>query len=386
MGKVVAFIPARGGSKSIALKNIKRMGGQPLIYWVIQELLKSTEVDEIFIATDDERIENEIKKIPSNRLAIFKRSPNTATDRATSESALIEFLEATNQADSAILLVQATSPFTKSSHFDEAVRQFNRGYDSILSCVKSKRFYWSPEGKALNYDPFHRPRRQEFEGMMMENGAFYISSAKNILESGNRLSGSIGIYEMPEFTGIEIDEPEDWLIAETLLKVKGYKPEFPVTSKVKLFATDVDGVLTDAGMYYSEQGDELKKFNTRDGKGFELLRKAGIKTAIITSEKTELVKWRAKKLKIDYLYQAVEHGGKLDAVKEICKTEGIKLDDVAYIGDDLNCKEALSSVGLAACPADACLEVRQIKNILNLRTKGGCGVVREFAEIILNQL
>lgn len=153
--------------------------------------------------------------------------------------------------------------------------------------------------------------------------------------------------------------------------------------KIKLFLSDVDGVLTDGGMYYSENGDELKKFNTRDGMAFELLQKAGIKTGIITSENTKIVERRAFKLKVDYLYQGKREGGKLAAAKEICIKENITLANVAYIGDDINCIDLLESVGIAACPIDAMEAVKKIKNIQVLKMKGGEGVVREFVERIL---
>ena len=136
-------------------------------------------------------------------------------------------------------------------------------------------------------------------------------------------------------------------------------------------------------MYYGENGEEFKKFNTHDGKGFELLRKEGIKTGIITSENTKIVENRAKKLKVDFLYQGVEYKGKLDIAKEICKELNITLDEVAYIGDDVNCKELLSNVGLAACPADSLDEIRKIPNINQLKKNGGEGVVREFIEEII---
>ena len=136
-------------------------------------------------------------------------------------------------------------------------------------------------------------------------------------------------------------------------------------------------------MYYSESGEELKKFNTRDGKGFELLKKAGIKVGIITSEDTLIVERRAKKMKLDYLFQGLEHKGKLDVALEICKTEGILLDEIAYIGDDVNCIELLSEVGLKACPRDSSSAVKLIPNIIRLNKKGGDGCVREFIEIIL---
>lgn len=154
---------------------------------------------------------------------------------------------------------------------------------------------------------------------------------------------------------------------------------------IKLFLADVDGVLTDGGMYYSENGDELKKFNTRDGMAFELLRNAGIKTGIITTEETSIVERRAQKLKVDYLYQSKRDGGKLTAALEICEKENISLNEVAYIGDDINCIELLSAVGIAACPSDAMDAVKKIKNINVLTYKGGEGVVREYVEKIILQ-
>ena len=153
-----------------------------------------------------------------------------------------------------------------------------------------------------------------------------------------------------------------------------------MVKKIKLFLTDVDGVLTDGGMYYSASGDELKKFNTRDGVAVELLHEAGIKTGMITSETTKIVENRAKKLKIDYLVQGAKAGGKLTSAEEICKKEGITLDEVAYIGDDINCIDLLSAVGLKACPADASAKVKRISGIIILAKKGGEGVVREFVE------
>lgn len=155
--------------------------------------------------------------------------------------------------------------------------------------------------------------------------------------------------------------------------------------KIKVFLTDVDGVLTDAGMYYTESGDEFKKFNTHDGMAFGMLHERGIKTGLITSEETKIVVNRGKKLKADFVYQGVKGNGKLEAAKEICKKENISLKEIAYIGDDLNCISLLEKVGLAACPANAVAEVKKIKGILKLRTKGGDGAVREFVDYILKK-
>ena len=186
---------------------------------------------------------------------------------------------------------------------------------------------------------------------------------------------------MEHFTSVEIDEDDDWEMAERLMyKYILSKRQVP---KIKLFLSDVDGTLTDAGMYYSENGDELKKFNTHDGKGFELLRNSGIKTGIITSENTKIVENRAKKLKVDYLYQGVAHHEKLQVVNEICEIENITLDEVAYVGDDINCYELLRSIGLPACPANSNNKIKKIPNIIHLQKNGGDGAVREFICAIL---
>lgn len=154
--------------------------------------------------------------------------------------------------------------------------------------------------------------------------------------------------------------------------------------KIKLFLSDVDGVMTDAGMYYTESGDEFKKFNTHDGMGFKLLTKAGIKTGIITTEQTKIVERRATKLKIDYLYQGKGFDGKLSAALEICAKENITIKEVAYIGDDVNCIELLKEAGIAACPANSVKKVKEISNIIHLGKNGGDGAVREFIDMILD--
>lgn len=152
--------------------------------------------------------------------------------------------------------------------------------------------------------------------------------------------------------------------------------------KIKLFLTDVDGTLTDGGMYYTAEGDVMKKFNARDGMGLQLLQKEGIKVGIITSENTELVNKRARKLGVDFLVQGKRDGGKLAACSDICESLAIGLDEVAYIGDDVNCIEMLKAAGIKACPADAMTEVKEIEGIRVMSLKGGEGCVREFADMI----
>jgi 3-deoxy-D-manno-octulosonate 8-phosphate phosphatase (KDO 8-P phosphatase) len=151
-------------------------------------------------------------------------------------------------------------------------------------------------------------------------------------------------------------------------------------SQIRLFATDVDGVLTDAGMYYSETGDEWKKFNTRDGMGIKLLQRAGIITAIVTQERTKLVARRAEKLAIPELHQGVMD--KLTVIREMADRHGLSLKQVAYIGDDVNDLEALKAVGFSASPADGLPAIVAAVDYV-CRKKGGEGAVREIIEMIL---
>jgi len=150
--------------------------------------------------------------------------------------------------------------------------------------------------------------------------------------------------------------------------------------QVRLFASDVDGVLTDAGMYYSESGDEWKKFNTRDGMGIKLLQRAGLLTALVTQEQTKLVARRADKLAIPEVHQGAYD--KLAVLRAMAAKHGLTLREVAYMGDDVNDLAALKAVGFSAAPADAILPVRQTVHYV-CRNKGGEGAVREVADLIL---
>ena len=382
--KTIAFIPVRGGSKSIPLKNIKLFCGTPLVCWNIEALESCPQVDEIIVATDSDEIWQTVENRHYSKTILYRRSAENACDTASTESVMLEYINNSQlYRDDIFMLVQATSPLTEDVHFTEALQMYSKGeYDSILTCVRNYRFFWNEDGTSMNYDYMNRPRRQNFKGMLMENGAFYINKVGNILESGNRLSGKIGIYEMPDYTATEIDEPDDWTILESLMQRHVLSKNQRTKKQIKLFLCDVDGTLTDGGMYYSENGDELKKFNTRDGMGFQLLREAGIITGIITSENTRIVENRAKKLKIDYLRQSKCDGGKVAAAQEICDELGITFDEVAYIGDDINCYDLLKVVGIAACPLDANNRIKELKGITILNKRGD-GCVREFIDRLL---
>ena len=379
---VIAFIPARGGSKSIPGKNIKDFCGRPLIYWNLFALEKSELIDEVVVATDSEKIFKKVKEFNFSKVKLYKRSSENAQDHSTSEAIMLEYINyAKLSSTDTFMLVQATSPFTRTEDFNNGLNLMST-YDTVFSCAKIKRFIWNKDGNPLNYDHNNRPRRQDFDGTFMENGAFCISSVSDIIYHNNRISGNIGICEMPEYTFVEIDEVEDWIMAEQLF-LKHHSSEYKTNfNKIKLLLSDVDGVLTDAGMYYTEDGDEFKKFCTYDGMGFQLLQKTGIKVGILTTEDRNLNKRRAKKLGLDFDFHGAKD--KLKIVKDLCIKENITIDEVAYIGDDINCFSLLSHVGIAACPNNAVDKIKAIPNIIQLNKNGGEGVVREFVELILS--
>ena len=384
----VAFIPVRGGSKSIPLKNIKPMAGKPLVYWTIKAACGCKYIDKVYIATDNNKIREAVEAFKdemeefSKKVNVIGRTAESASDTASTEFAMIEFADKYDFDN--IVLIQATSPLLISDDLDRGFEAFNEnGIDSVLSVVHQKRFLWEIDEKglahAINYDIYKRPRRQEFDGCYIENGAFYISSKINLIKSQNRISGNVKAVAMKEDTFFEIDEPDDWVIIETLMK-KNRVAESVELPKIKMFLTDCDGCLTDAGMYYSEKGDELKKFNTRDGMGFKLLKEKGIITGIITGENMELNRRRAEKLKLDIL--EVGCTDKAVLVKKLCEEKEIALENVVYIGDDINDIEVIKMVGYGCAPADAIPQVKEIAKYIT-EAKGGEGVIREVVEKII---
>lgn len=379
----VAFIPVRGGSKSIPLKNIKPISGKPLVYWTIKAACGCRYIDKVYVATDSNKIKETIESFKSgievdlfSKAEVIGRSAESASDTASTEFAMLEF--ANNYDFDNIILIQATSPLLQPEDLEHGFEAFNKdGVDSVMSVVRQKRFHWGNDAQGYahptNYDVFHRPRRQEFDGYLVENGAFYISSKADLIKSQNRLSGNIKAVEMSGDTFFEIDEPSDWVIIEALMKKNGITAPTEIP-EIKMFLTDCDGCLTDGGVYYSEKGDELKKFNTRDGMGFSLLRQRGIVTGIITSESVELNKRRAEKLKLDILEAGCKD--KLETIKNLCEVRGIAMSQVCYIGDDINDVEAIEAVGYGCCPADAMPEVKVVADYIT-KARGGEGVIRE---------
>jgi YrbI family 3-deoxy-D-manno-octulosonate 8-phosphate phosphatase len=150
----------------------------------------------------------------------------------------------------------------------------------------------------------------------------------------------------------------------------------------KLIITDIDGVWTDGGMYYDQSGNEWKKFNTGDSAGVLFCKLLKIPVAIMTGEETVIVKRRAEKLKVDYLFQNASN--KLELCRELCVDLGISISDVAFIGDDINDIKLLKAVGFSGCPQQAPEYIKKLTRWTGKR-KGGEGAFREFVEEILTE-
>lgn len=369
----VALLPLRGGSKSIAGKNLRTIAGRPLYSWSLQAALDSDCFDAIYVASDAADIRADAHARFGARITLIERAAENATDTASSESVMLEFAA---QVDFDVLaLIQATSPLTRAEDFRAARVRFERdGLDSLLTGVELKRFFWRHDGTPLNYQPARRPRRQDFAGTVMENGAFYFTRAKLLADTGVRLGGRIGIHVMAEECAAELDEPSDWPIIEALLRLR-----VAAGRDIRLLIVDVDGTLTDGGMYYDAKGESLKKFDTRDAKGMLMLRDAGVRVCVVTAETSAVVRARMRKLGITEYFPGIKD--KLSWLREHAARWQLAPAQIAYIGDDLNDLAGLKHAGLSCCPADAVPEVRRAVSYV-CAAGGGAGAVREVCDLI----
>jgi N-acylneuraminate cytidylyltransferase len=376
---MIAIIPARKGSKSIPGKNKREIAGRPLVSWVIAAALGATSIERVVVTTDDEEVAAIARDLGA---AVHDRSPESATDTASTESVIVEVLA--SEAAEEYVLLQPTSPLTQSADIDGAVTAWREGgFDSLLSVAPQLRFVWGRDSdgtaRPINYDVRNRPRRQDASPLLVENGAVYVSTATVLRDHGSRLGGRMGLFEMSEDTYLEVDEPSDWTSIERLLRERLAAAPGPA---IRLVLSDVDGVLTDNGMYWSSDGNELKRFSARDGKGFELLHRAGIKTGLITSESAELVARRGAKLGCMH----VELGcrDKVATADELRRQLGIEWDEIAFIGDDIHDMPLLEKVGRSFAPRDATAVVRGIVGEI-VSSDGGRGAFRDVADVLLTE-
>ena len=379
--KKVAIIPLRKGSKGIPGKNKKKMLGRPLFSWVLSAAIFS-DLDEVYVFTDDEEILTFISKEYhwTSKVKGLLRNDENANDTASTESAMLEFAEKINYDFDVLCLLQATSPLTTSQDINNALSQISKeGKTAALSVVKTHRFTWNADGTPQNYDVFNRPRRQDFAGLLMENGAVYATTKDAFIKSKNRVSETIGLVEMPEETLMEIDSLSDWTIIESLLAER--QKSFKKQERINYLVLDVDGVFTDGCVYYGAEGELMKKFDMRDGMGLEILRQNNVEVVVITSENSDLVAKRMQKLQIKHTFLGVKD--KYSFLQNFINQQQTSWANLAYVGDDVNDLANLCTVGWSFAPANATSVVKQQVDF-TLSHNSADGAIREVCEWIMN--
>lgn len=378
--KQIGFIPLRKGSKGIPNKNKRKMVGRPLFTWVLGEAIFSN-LDEVIVYTDDESIIDFIAKEYhwTNKVKTVLRSAESATDTASTEFAMLEYCESINYNFDVFCLLQATSPFTRKEDINTCLEKLNNEYDSALTVVNTHRFLWDKNGKALNYNPKERPRRQDFDGLLIENGAVYTTTKDSLKNTKNRLGSNVAIVQMAEDSLQEIDSETDWKVVEQLLIER--QKQAKQSKKITHFVLDVDGVFTDGTITYTKDGEHTKNFDMRDGMGLEILRQFNVKVMVMTSENSELVAKRMQKLQIKNVFLGVKD--KYTLLNNIIKEEGISLSNVAYIGDDVNDLTNICSVGWSLTPNNATDVVKNNADVV-LSKNSGAGAIREACQFIMN--
>jgi YrbI family 3-deoxy-D-manno-octulosonate 8-phosphate phosphatase len=368
---VLGVIPARGGSKGLPRKNILPIAGFPLIYWSIQAAKRSKLLDDYIVSTDDPEIAAIARSYGAHAL---NRPANLAQDDTTT-LAVLQHVISCKPCDS-IVVLQPTSPLRNADTIDGCISDFqNGGFDTLATGYYTK---------IIEYGTHQNLRRQDIPGFFYDDGNVYIINS-SVIQSNRWFGDRVCKKTLDAELNVEIDDEVTFISAEALLLKRLQSGRqgsdfHDRLANIKVLAMDVDGVLTDGGMYLSANGDESKKFNARDGMGIARVKKAGIATAFITSENTEIVNRRAEKLSIDHVFMGAID--KLAVLDKIVKKERCSPDEVAYIGDDLNDFDVMRKVGIAVTVPDADEAIKKIAHYVT-KHPGGDGAVRELCDLIV---
>lgn len=381
--KIITIIPARGGSKGIPAKNIINFCGKPLIAWSILQAREAQLVDEVFVTSDSDEILSVAEKYGATPI---KRPLDLSTDTASSEAALLHALNSISYSPDLVIFLQATSPLRDSKDIDAAINSLlKQNADSLFSAALLDDFcVWNKTDKGLHgltFDPWNRGRRQDREPLILENGSIYVFKPSILREYNNRLGGQIAWHEMPYWKSHEIDSLDDLdLCAYYFRKHLLNSPQLKANA-LDLIVYDFDGVMTDNCVLVQQDGTEAVMANRADGLGVGIIRQLGIPQLILSTEKNPVVQARANKLNLE-VSQGCDN--KRQALIIYCQEHNYNLERVAYIGNDINDLEAMRIVGYPIAPVDAHPKVKHIAKIVT-SAAGGNGVIKEFAELLLNE-
>ena len=380
MTEIVAVIPARGGSKGVPRKNVRRVGGIPLVARAIAAARATASIDRVIVSTDDQEIAAIAQEWGAQVVA---RPAALADDAATSEVVLLHALDELEDAGveaSILVFVQATSPFIDPRDVDIAIDLVRANeHDCVFSAAETFGFLWAADAgiaRGLNHDPSVRPRRQDREPHYLETGAFYVMDVAGFRSAGHRFFGRVGLVEVAERTAIEIDSEEHLAMARAIAPLVRQDVE---PMDVAAVVTDFDGVHTDDTVLTDADGRESVRVSRSDGMGIAKLRRAGIPVLILSSETNPVVGARARKLQVD-VRQGVDD--KVAALLDWATAREVPLSRVAYLGNDVNDLGCLEVVGYPVAVPEAHPLVLAASRVIVSRM-GGHGAVRELADRVL---
>jgi N-acylneuraminate cytidylyltransferase len=381
----LAIIPARGGSKGVPRKNVKLLAGRPLIAWTIRAAREAKRVTRVVVSTDDAEIARVANECGAG---VVWRPAEISGDIASSESALLHVLghlrETENYRPELLAFLQCTSPLTTAADIDGTIgAMLDQRADSALSAARFFHFVWrvdSDGASGVNHDKRVRQRRQERPAEFLENGAIYAMRTEGFLAARHRFFGKTAIYEVEAGRSLEIDEPDDFEVAEVLLRRRDENERRALLpSPVGAVVFDFDGVFTDDRVLVDETGREAVTCSRSDGHGLSGLTKMGVPMLVISKEVNPVVGARCTKLGMECVQSCDD---KLPVMTQWLKQRGIKTANTVYVGNDVNDLECLAAVGCGVVVADAHAEARAAARMV-LSRPGGRGAVRELCNLIL---
>ncbi|MFD7605086.1 cytidylyltransferase domain-containing protein [Streptomyces mirabilis] len=388
--RVLAVIPARGGSKGVPAKNLLPVGGVPLVARAVRECRATRLVTDVVVSTDDQAIAAAAREAGAE---VVLRPAAIAGDTATSEAAVLHALDAHEalhgSAVDVVLLVQCTSPFITREDIDGvAGAVVENGADTALTVANFHGFIWrdaadesTEGGNGVNHDKSFRPRRQDRPQDLLETGAAYAMDAAGLREHQHRFFGRTELVRTDPARVLEIDDPHDLARARALAPLfDANRPgSLPTAEDIDAVVLDFDGTQTDDRVLIDSDGREFVSVHRGDGLGIAALRKSGLTMLVLSTEQNPVVAARARKLKIPVL-----HGidRKDLALKQWCEEQGIAPERVLYVGNDVNDLPCFALVGWPVAVASAHDVVRGAARAVTT-VPGGDGAIREIASWIL---
>ncbi|WP_320780417.1 acylneuraminate cytidylyltransferase [Streptomyces sp. CRN 30] len=395
--RVLAVIPARGGSKGVPAKNLAPVGGVPLVVRAVRECRATRLVTDVVVSTDDQGIAAAARRAGAE---VVLRPAAIAGDTATSEAAVLHAMDAHEAlhgaAVDAVLLVQCTSPFLIREDIDGvAGAVVEGGADTAVTVAPFHGFVWREDagpvdasgagdtggGHGVNHDKSFRPRRQDRPQDFLETGAAYAMDAAGFRTHHHRFFGRTELVRTDPARVLEIDDPHDLSRARALAPLfDSARPgALPTAADIDAVVLDFDGTQTDDRVLIDSDGREFVAVHRGDGLGIGALRKAGLPLLILSTEVNPVVAARAGKLRVPVL-----HGidRKDLALKQWCEEQGIAPERVLYVGNDVNDLPCFDLVGWPIAVAGAHDVVRGAARAVTT-VHGGSGAIREIAGWLL---